>query len=335
MSIFRISLFVFIVNVSTTQISDFKTIDFTKADNLVSLNKGASLKNLPLLVHNLTDKLETDVEKFRAIYTWVCHNISSDPKQHHKVSKMRTTLKNDSLSYWKWNRDFKKEAFKTLLKHNKTMCTGYAYLIKEMCFMANIQCEIVDGYGRSSDANVDALESLNHSWNAVKLNNKWYLCDATWSSGYMLNGSIFVKEYNNGYFLTDPILFSKNHYPLHKKWFLNDSLKNVGFQSSPIIYGDTFKQKIMPLSPKKLYTSLRKNDTLEFKFKALKTNLIEKITLVQLSGSIERQFKIYDIRQENGIITFKHTFRRKGKYDLHLKIDNDIVTTYSFNVAKS
>ena len=74
------------------------------------------------------------------------------------------------------------------------MCTGYAYLIKEMCFIADLDCEIIDGYARAFDANVNGLESLNHSWNAVKLNNKWYLCDATWSSGYMVNNSLFVKR---------------------------------------------------------------------------------------------------------------------------------------------
>ena len=317
------------------QISDFKTIDFTKADNMVKLNKDASLDNMPLLVHNLTNRLDTDIEKFRAIYTWVCYNISGDYKQHNKVSKKREEFKNDSLGYIKWNNEFKKDAFKKLLKYKKSMCTGYAYLIKEMCFIANIDCEIVDGYGRSFETNVEALESLNHSWNAVKLNNKWYLCDATWSSGYMLNGYIFIKDYNDGYFLTDPILFAKNHFPIQKKWFLNDTLKSNKFEVSPIVYGETFKRKVIPVSPSKLNSKVEKNDAIEFSFKTLKTTSLDDISLIQISGSVKKSYKIFDLKNEKGSISFKYKFKRKGMYDVHLKIENDIVATYTLEVTKT
>ena len=328
-------IFVFYLGITHAQISDFKTIDFTKADNIVTLNKDASLENLPLLVYNLTHKLDTDVEKFRAIYTWVCYNISGDYKQHHKVSKKREELKTDSLGYIKWNDEFKKVAFKKLLKHKKTMCTGYAYLIKEMCFIANIESEIVDGYGRSFETNVEALESLNHSWNAVKLNNKWYLCDATWSSGYMINGSFFVKDYNDGYFLTDPILFAKNHFPIQKKWFLNETLKSNTFEVSPIVYGETFKQKVIPVSPSKLNSKVKKNDAIEFSFKTLKTTSLDDISLIQISGSSKKSYKIFDLKNEKGSISFKYKFKRKGVFDVHLKVKNDIVATYTLEVTKT
>ncbi|WP_178987812.1 transglutaminase domain-containing protein [Winogradskyella schleiferi] len=326
---------VFCITISNAQISDFKTIDFTKADNIAKLHEGQSLDNLPVLAHHLTSKLTTDVEKFRAIYTWVCTNIKGDSKQHNKVSKARLEFNNDSTGYMKWNDDFKKIAFEKLLNHKKTMCTGYAYLIKELCFIANIECEIVDGYGRSFETNVEKLESINHSWNAVKLNNKWYLCDATWSSGYMINGRFFVADYNDGYFLTDPILFAKNHYPIQKKWFLNDTLKTIKFIAEPIVYGETFKQKVIPIGPKTLNSTIKKNDEIIFNFKSLKAISTDKISLIQISGENKKHYKIYDLFNENGFITFKYRFKRKGFYDVHLKIENDIVATYSIEVTKT
>jgi hypothetical protein len=81
------------------QVSDFKSIDFTKANHIVKLDERHNLDNLPLLAHNLTYKLTTDVKKFRAIYTWVCNNISGDSKQHIKVSIKREQFKNDILGY--------------------------------------------------------------------------------------------------------------------------------------------------------------------------------------------------------------------------------------------
>ncbi|WP_034057332.1 transglutaminase domain-containing protein [Lacinutrix jangbogonensis] len=328
-------LFIFIFNTTIAQVSDFKAVNFTIADNVAKLNKGASLENLPVLAHKLTHKLPTKVEKFRAIYTWVCNNIEGDHYQYEKVSRKRKKYKNDSIGLLKWNNEYKKIAFKTLVKKKKTMCTGYAYLIKELCFFANIDSKIVDGYGRSIVSNIEKLDKLNHSWNAVKLDNKWYLCDATWSSGYTSADNIFINEYNEGYFLTEPILFAKNHYPLDKKWLLNDTLIQSDFIASPLVYGETFKHKVVPVSPEKMAVSIQKQDHITFSFKTLKNSTKDKVSLVQFNGNNEHAFKIFDLKSENGITSFKHQFNRKGFYDVHLKINNDIVATYTIEVTKS
>ena len=325
---------IFILNIIHAQVSDFKTVDFNRADNIAGLNKGHSLNNLPLLAHQLTSKLDSDVEKFRAIYLWVCNNIKGDISQHNTVSRKRNKHKKDSVSYLKWNNDYKKKAFKTLLKYKKTMCTGYAYLIKELCFLANIESEIIDGYGRTVSSNIFELEMANHSWNAVKLNNKWYLCDATWSSGYSLNNSIFIKHYNDGYFLTDPILFAKNHFPLDKTWFLEDTLADAEFVASPLVYGETFKHQIIPVSPTKMNSETTTDNSVSFSFRALNIISEDSIDLIQFSGSNQKSFQIYDLKNENGIISFKCSFKNKGTYDVHLKIDKDIVASYTIQVSK-
>ena len=329
------SIFFFLVftyTICNAQRSDFKTIDFTCADNIAKLNEGESLASLPLLAQKLTLKLPTDVEKFRAIYTWVCSNIKGDINQHTKVSRKRKKFQNDSLGYIKWNNEYKKIAFKKLLKYKKTMCTGYAYLIKELCFLADIECEIIDGYGRTINSNIESLEYINHSWNTVKLNNKWYLCDATWSSGYMIADTIFVNDYNDGYFLTEPLLFVKNHYPLHKKWLLNETLINAKFIASPLVYGEAFKHKIIPISPERMDVVVNKNSDLNFSFKSLDNNFFDEISLVRFSGNNEKKLTTYHLKNENGLIQFKHKFKHKGSFDVHIKIKKDIVATYTINV---
>lgn len=327
-------VFLFIFNSVIGQVSDFKTTDFTIADNVAILNKGASLKNLPVLAYKLTHKLPTKVEKFRAIYTWVCNNIKGDHYQYEKVSRKRKKFENDSIGFLKWNTEYKKTAFNTLINQKKTMCTGYAYLIKELCFFANIDCEIVDGYGRSIVSNIEKLDKPNHSWNAVKLNNKWYLCDATWSSGYTSAENIFVNEYNDGYFLTEPVLFAKNHYPFQKKWLLNDALMASNFIAPPLVYGETFKHKIIPVFPKEMDMTIKKEDQITFSFKTLKSNTKDKVSLVQFTGNNEHVFKIQDLKNENGMTSFNYQFKHKGFYDVHLKVNNDIVATYTIEVTK-
>ena len=325
---------ILIFYISNAQVSDFKNIDFTIADNIAKLNEGESLQNLALLSHNLTSKLTTDVEKFRAIYTWVCNNIEGDVYQHNKVARKRKKFKNDSVQLIKWNNEYKIIAFKKLLKHNKTMCTGYAYLIKELAFLANIECVIVDGYGRTVNSNIEKLEMANHSWNAVKLDNKWYLCDATWSSGYTDSDNSFISDYNDGYFLASPLLFSKSHYPIDKKWLLNSTLTNPFFIDAPLVYAETFKHKVIPVSPSKMNIEVNKNTAVNFEFKTLKQNTSDKISLIHFLKNNESDFPIFDIKTENGIIKFKSEFNALGFYDVHLKIDDDIVATYTIKVKK-
>ncbi|NRR91920.1 hypothetical protein HSX10_10125 [Winogradskyella undariae] len=119
-----------------------------------------------------------------------------------------------------------------------------------------------------------------------------------------------------------------------KKWFLNNSLIQSIFIPEPIVYGETFKQQIIPISPKKLNTTIKRNEEINFSFKSLNTISIDKISLIQISGTNIKSFEIYELKNKNGLITFKYRFKHKGFYDVHLKIENDIVATYSIRVIK-
>ena len=327
-------LFIFAINGLLAQVSDFADVNFTRADNIAQIHQGASLDNLPLLAYQLTSTLSTDVEKFRAIYKWVCQNIKGDNRQFSKVEKQRKKLKHDSVSFMKWNREYKKIAFKKLLQHKTTMCTGYAYLIKELCFLADIRCQIIDGYARSVATNTKKIEYPNHSWNAVFLGNKWYLCDPTWSSGYLNQDNLFVRDYNDGYFLTAPDLFAKNHYPLQTEWLLDQEKSTSDFVSAPLIYDETIEKGIQPVYPQLMDITVQKNEEVSFSLSSTNEVSEKDVQLVYYSGYKERILGIYDKLQKDNIISFKHTFKTKGTYDTHIKIDGEIVATYTIMVTK-
>nr|WP_294936009.1 transglutaminase domain-containing protein [uncultured Flavobacterium sp.] len=322
---------VFFTSVLNAQISDFNATDFTKADNIAKLNNGENLNNPPILSHKLTNKLSTDVEKFRAIFYWVCDNIQADDSQNTKIINNRRKFKNDSLAYIAWNNQYRKKVLKDLYKYKKTTCTGYAYLIKELCFLANIECEIINGYGRTIDQNVESLELVNHSWNAVKLDNKWYLCDAAWASGYVDSKSNFIKEFNDGYFLTDPSLFAKNHIPIEKKWFLPEDTTQINSNIPPIVYGETFKLNVNPITPNTMVVNCKEGAVVLFSFKNL-DNKKHIPSLIELSGEKEIPYNIYNIQYNNELTTFNHKFDKKGNFDVHLKVENNIVATYVIKV---
>ena len=210
------------------QRSDFDEIDFWRADYIAKQHEGEELYNVPVLVHGLTSQLNTDVERFRAIYYWICHNIIGEYNMMHKNNRQRKKFKDNPQALNEWNDAFKKEVFTKLLQDKETLCTGYAYLVKEMSNLAGLDCEIIYGYGPTNKLKFDDLDAPNHSWNAVKLDGKWYVSDATWSSG-LIDMSTFVFEFNfdDSFFLMEPSEFEKNHKPTDEKWTLLDQHSEI------------------------------------------------------------------------------------------------------------
>ncbi len=203
------------------QRSDFDKVAFWRAEYIARWHNGEELYNLPRLAYGLTSQLNTEVERFRAIYYWVCHNISGQYNLMEENKRKRKKLKYRSEALNLWNEDFKKEVFTKLLHDKETLCTGYAYLIKELCNLAGLECEIVQGYGRANNIKIDGLKGPNHSWNAVKLNGKWYLSDATWSSGLIdMSTYLFEFKFDDTFFLMEPSEFIKSHRPMDEKWTL-------------------------------------------------------------------------------------------------------------------
>lgn len=318
------------------QISDFKNINFKNADKIAYAYKGNDLNNLPELAYNLTNKLPSDVEKFRAIYTWVCTNIEGDYNGFRKNLAKRTKFQNDSLEQKKWNKSFSVQVFKKLAKEKKTICTGYAYLIKSLSNLANINCEVIDGFGRNESLVDSELKVPNHSWNAVQLNNKWYLCDATWSSGsYNLSKFSFEFNYNDGYFLADPELFSKNHFPNDNKWFLlNEKTIFSEFIKAPILYNDAFTYAIIPIEPSIMRLEVEKNKEIIFILKDLKNIDITTIFLRLDLGSSMQFIQPKVERLQNDIVKIKYTFNSVGLYDVHINVKNHPICTYVIKVKK-
>ena len=60
------------------------------------------------------------------------------------------------------------------------------------------------------------LNKTDHEYNVIKLDNKWYPIDSTWGTGH-IEGKKFIKSYNEFYFLVDPKLLIKTHFPADEK----------------------------------------------------------------------------------------------------------------------
>ena len=219
-NVFLLVLFTFTISLHAQRV-DFHEIDFQKADYIASIYEGEGLTNLPLLTYKLTSQLDTEVEQFRAIYYWVTHNIEGEYDLMTENYRKHKKLQHQPEAFQQWHSTFKKEVFSKLLNDKKTLCSGYAYIIQKLAHLAGLECEIINGYGKYKGVTSNELGIPNHSWNAIKLNGKWYLCDATWASGFTDTVTyLFEFDYDDSFFLMDPVAFSKSHQPLEEKWRL-------------------------------------------------------------------------------------------------------------------
>ncbi len=328
---------VFGIHLLYTQRQDFTTSDFNKADNTALRHKGASLKNLPVLVHNLTEGLANDEEKFRALYTWVSTNIENDYYAYLRTTKKRKKLANDSVALLAWNSSFTPKVIEKLIREKKTACTGYAFLIREMASLVGIPCEIVNGYGRTPNLDLNTDSAPNHSWNAVELNGKWYLCDATWSAGetnFETGAAVFHQEYHDGYFLADPGIFIKNHFPLDIKWTLLESPPTLEhFFTGPVVYKDAAALNILPISPSEMHLRSTKEKTVEFIVESPITDLPLQFDLLLSQGNSNTV--VIPIHTRKGRVhSLSHRFTKAGFYDIHLRLEKKIFATYTIRVSR-
>ena len=70
-----------------------------------------------------------------------------------------------------------------VLKNRFAVCSGYANLYQALGEKMGLKSAVVIGYAKGLGYLVGNASDANHAWNAVRINNSWYLIDATWGAG--------------------------------------------------------------------------------------------------------------------------------------------------------
>lgn len=114
----------------------------------------------------------------------------------------------------------------TVLYAGKGVCSGYSSLFKKMCDLGKIKCEIIHGFARNRvDVDLTFQSKANHAWNAICIDEMWYLVDATWGTGYFYSlgdGTKFTIEIKISELFANPAYFVKTRIPDQAKWQLLD-----------------------------------------------------------------------------------------------------------------
>jgi hypothetical protein len=217
-------------------IAQKKAINYSSIDEY-AMNINASSPEE--LAQKLTAPYKTDLEKTRAIFSWVAHNISYDYKSGSLRTKNSKSFVTGPVNYDVDTSSFLKPlnqlVAEDVMKKRIAFCYGYSRLFKCLCDYAAVPCEVINGYARGDFNKIGNNFRTNHSWNAVKLDSSWYLADVTWASGYFTYSSNeFIKHFDDQYFLTSSEQFALDHFPDDLEWSLLQQLPAIKeFQHSP------------------------------------------------------------------------------------------------------
>lgn len=290
-AIFLLSTFTFYGQI------DLKQFNYSRSDSIALNFPKNKYKSYNEIAYHLTEKLNTEQEKFRAIFRWITNNIN--------YSYSNKTSDPDKV-----------------IKKGKAVCSGYSALLKAMCNSVEIECEVITGFSKTVPSDINKpLKKTDHAWNSVKLNNKWYLVDATWAWGYENEKKKFIKEYNEVYFLADNDIFNKKHYPDDKKWILSKkAIKKSDFKQSPIFYSNYGANQFELLTPKKGIIKMKLNDSLKIEFSS--TENIREVLVEINPKKPPMQMQLKKTQINNGTI----------KYVAATKFDKPITTAMTIFV---
>ena len=246
-----------------------KQDNFYRIDNrVVSIPFGKA----DTLAKQLAALGNTEREKVRAIFRWITEHIDYNVRIYSRGKPGGPLFYEEPEDSSSALPPLNERVAAKVLYKKVAFCDGYARLFKTLCDHAGIQSEIIFGYART---NMSRKFAVNHTWNAVYIDNSWHLLDVTWASGFISYSSQYVKQYNDFYFLTPPEQFIRDHYPEDLQWtLLADPPDYREFAQSPFRYSGFLKAGVTNHFPAKGVIETTIGDTIlvELKTKRELTN---------------------------------------------------------------
>ena len=292
--------------------------DFTAVDAYVKglgpLN-GMSMGTINNVVSNkFTDK----IDKARAIYYWIAHNITYDVKAARNNSMMKNTPTEVLLS-------------------RKAVGIGFASLFQDMCSSADIRCLTVDGFVKNNTSQIGEKETeINHSWAVVQLGESpetWFYADPAWGSGYGdAEMKVFTPYYTDAYFFTEKETFNLQHFPDNEAWKLGPAPKNKkDFFEMPLVKVAAVEFGIKKLSPNEGNLKTKANKAVKFSFTLKST---EDIVKVELGIGEKKKYKVEEIQYSNSasVLSFTYKFEDENSYPVTVFVNGKEFAQYYVEV---
>ncbi len=208
--------------------------NYRKVDSIV-LTYPTKFSSTSKLAKRIDSDFSNDFEKTRAIYTWITNNIAYEPTEYGKYDFEYST----KTEFEQKEQKYEEKLSTRVISKGKAVCEGYSTLFKALCDKISIKSKVITGGSKTLTKDIGKRYYSDHAWNMVLIENKKYLIDVTWGAGTYENR--FERKVNYFYFLTDPKLFIKNHYPdYYENALLIEKIDKEVFLKGPLIYDFDF-----------------------------------------------------------------------------------------------
>ncbi|KAF5385830.1 hypothetical protein D9615_002240 [Tricholomella constricta] len=173
--------------------------DFSHVDAHAALFPRHTVDSLDNLAYDLTEAFPYEIEKARAIFTWMHHNIAYDAGAFFSGNVQASTPE-------------------STLSSGLAVCDGYSGLFNSLAERVGIQAHKVTGHGKGVGYEATGAGhpvpqySSGHAWNCAFLDGRWHLVDACWGAG-ALDGSTYQQRFAPMWFTSAPVEFGKTHFP--------------------------------------------------------------------------------------------------------------------------
>lgn len=246
------------------------------------------------LAAKLSQFAVTDGEKAKAIYDWIAHHIAYDVEMFYS-GQYRFVRPED------------------VLKSRKAICSGYAILYQALAKEMGLQAVIIPGTAKGVSYGVSQNNDENHAWNAVKIDNAWYLVDVTWGAG-ILQDRQFKRQYNPHYFATPPAQFIYDHFPTNPTWqLLPVFYTKQQFEALPEVKPQFFRDGLQMVSHPT--HTIQAQGTAEVILKAPQDTIVS-ARLESASGLLDKSYTL--VQREQNKILVNAAFPQAGTYELRI-----------------
>jgi transglutaminase/protease-like cytokinesis protein 3 len=221
-------------------------------------------KNLEELAGIALKKSNNKQEQLEILLNWTYYNISGDSDRFFNGGEPQN--------------------LEETIKKKKGLCVEYTLIFNEYCKLLNLKSLKIDGYVKPFNFQEnDKLERENHAWNAVYIDQKWFLCDLFWATTSLNNDNVFINKVNKKYFLSTGDSFIEDHLPCDPIFQLLDNpIKieaftnliegyNKGFMKEDSINYNTEIENLLKLNNKNFRLKIARNT---FKYNKDNPNLL-------------------------------------------------------------
>lgn len=260
----------------------FQTIVFAQVKSIYSTvektmqpipeNKTKSSKEI---ANYIKAHFKSEDEQIKAAYYYVIYNVSYDVNNEFTVNLVIT--EEDMVS--------------KVIASKKGVCIHYARFFKDIISQLGYNCQVISGYTKQNNV----VANLSHAWCAIKMQDeKWYVFDPTWDSGYVQNGK-FVRRLNSKYYKQLPLESIKSHMPFDFMW----QFSNYPISEQQFIKGDfnrETKQESFDFEStiKNYFTLSEYNQCKELRTRMSQTGYKTKLAQERY-GLLSKQIAVYDM----------------------------------------